>query len=81
MLRSTLDLYLRSVQGGRQIGGRLRFTESNKNTYLADFETCVFCGYLRNHLGYKKVIYIHLHPCLKSFRMKKYFLKSGHKIS
>ena len=28
-----------------------------KKTHLADFETCVFCVYLRNHLGYKKVIY------------------------
>ena len=46
-------------------------TVSNKNTHLADFETCVFRGYLRNHLSYKKVFYIYLHPCLKSFQMKK----------
>ena len=26
------------------------------NEYLADFETCVFRGYLWNHLSYKKVI-------------------------
>ena len=45
----------------------------NKNTHQADFETCVFREYLRNHLGYKKVIYINLHLCLKSFQMKKYF--------
>ena len=44
---------------------------SNKNTHLADFETSVFRGYLRNHLSYKKVIYIYLHPCRKSFQMKK----------
>ena len=56
-------------------------TVSNKNTHLADFETCVFRGYLRNHLSCKKVFYIYLHPCLKSFQMKKEFLKSGHKIS
>ena len=34
-------------------------TESNKNTHLADFETCVFREYLRNHLSYKKVFYIY----------------------
>ena len=38
-------------------------TVSNKNTHLADFETCVFRGYLWSH--------IYLHPCLKSFQMKK----------
>ena len=32
-----------------------RITVSNKNTHLADFETCVFRGYLRNHLSSKKV--------------------------
>ena len=46
-------------------------TVSNKNTHLADFETCVFRGYLRNHLSYEKNVYIYLHPCLKSFQMKK----------
>ena len=51
-------------------------TVRNKNTHLA-----VFRGYLRNHLSYKKVIYIYLHPCPKSFQMKIYFLKSGLKIS
>ena len=53
-------------------------TVSNKNTHLADFETCVFRGYLRNQLIYKKAFNIYL---LKSFQMKKEFLKSGHKIS
>ena len=57
------------------------YTVSNKNTHLADFETFVFPGYLRNHLSYKKVFNIYLHPFLKSFQMKKEFLKSGHKIS
>ena len=55
------------------------YTVSNKN--LADFETYVFRGYLRNHLSYKKVFYIYLHSCLKSFQMKKLFFKSGNKIS
>ena len=32
----------------------LDYTVSDKNTHLADFETCVFRGYLRNHLSYKK---------------------------
>ena len=31
-----------------------KYTVSNKNTHLANFETCVFRGYLRNHLSYKK---------------------------
>ena len=35
--------------------------------YIAVLETCVFCVYLRNHLSYKKIINIYLHPCLKSF--------------
>ena len=51
-------------------------TMSNKKTHLADFETCVFRVYLRNHLSY-----IYLHPCLKSFQMRKEFFKFGHKIS
>ena len=38
-------------------------TVSNKYTHLADFETCVFRVYPRNHLSYKKVIYIYLNPC------------------
>ena len=59
----------------------LPYTVSNKNTHLADFETFVFRGYLRNHLSYKKVFNIYLHPYLKSFKMKKQFLKSGHKNS
>ena len=46
-------------------------TVSNKNTHLADFETCVFRGFLRNHLSYKRVTYIYMHPCLKSFQIKK----------
>ena len=33
---------------------------SNKKTHLADFEICAFRVYLRNHLSYKKVIYIYL---------------------
>ena len=37
-------------------------TVSNKNTHLADFEACVFRGYLRNHLSYKKVFNIYLQP-------------------
>ena len=45
---------------------KVSYTVSNKNTHLADFETCVFRGYLRNHLSYKKVFKIYLHPCLKS---------------
>ena len=56
-------------------------TVSNKNAHLTDFETCVFHGYLRNHLSYKKVIYIYLHPFLKSFQMKKEFFKCSYKIS
>ena len=39
-----------------------------------------FRVYLRNHLSYKKVFYIYLHPCMKTFQMKKN-LKSGDKIS
>ena len=50
-----------------------RTTVSNKNTHLANFETCVFRGYLRNRLSYKNVLYIYLHPCLKSFQMKNNF--------
>ena len=46
------------------------YTVSNKNTHLADFETCVFRGYIRNQLSYKKVFNIYLHRCLKSFQMK-----------
>ena len=48
-----------------------RYAVSNKNTHLADFETCVFRGYFRNHLSYKKILQIYLRPCLKSFQMKK----------
>ena len=44
---------------------------SNKKPHLADFETCVFRGYLRNHLSYKKVFNVYLHPFLKSFLMEK----------
>ena len=47
------------------------YTVSNKNTHLADFETCVFRGYLQHHLSYEKVFYIYLHSCLKNFQMKK----------
>ena len=59
----------------------LEDTEGNKNTHLADFETCVFREYLWNHLSYKNVIYIYLDPCLKRFQMEKEFFKSGHNIS
>ena len=41
---------------------------SNKKTHLAVFGTCFFRVYLRNH---EKVIYIYLHPCLKTFQIKK----------
>ena len=58
-----------------------RGTVSNKKTHLAVFGTCVFRVYLRNHLSYKKVIFMYLHPRLKSFQIKKKFFKSGHKIS
>ena len=60
---------------------RLQRTVSNKKTNLAVFEICAFCVYLRNHLRYKKVIYIYLHAYLKSFQMEKLFFKFGHKIS
>ena len=30
-------------------------TVNNKKTHLADFETCAFRVYLRNHLSYKKL--------------------------
>ena len=50
-----------------------------QNTHLPVFQICVFRVYLRNHLSYKKNIYIYLHPCLKSFQMKN--LKTYHKIS
>ena len=59
----------------------VRITVSDKNTHLPVFKLCVFRVYLRNHFTYKKVISIYLHPCLKSFHLKKEFLKSGHKIS
>ena len=59
----------------------MKGTVSNKNTHLADFGTCVFRGYLRNHLSYKQVIYIYLHPRLNSFQIKYEFFKSGQKIS
>ena len=48
-----------------------RYAVSNKNTHLADFETCVFRVYLRNQFSHKKVFNIYLHPCLKSFQIKK----------
>ena len=48
-------------------------TVSYKNTHLAVIETCVFRVYLRNHLTYKKLIFIYSYPCLKSFQMKKEF--------
>ena len=50
-------------------------TVSNKNTYLPVFEICVFRVYLLNNLSLKKVIYIYLYPCLKSFQMKKIFFE------
>ena len=56
-------------------------TVSNKNTHLPVFEICVFRLYLWNHYRCKKVSNFYLYPCLKSFQMKKEFLKSGHKIS
>ena len=52
---------------------------NKKKPHLADFETCVFHVYLRNHLSYKNVFHIYVHPCLKSFQIKKEFFKSGHK--
>ena len=58
-----------------------KYTVINKKTHRAVFETCVFRIYLQNHLRYKKVILICLHPCLKSFQMKKEFFQFGHKIS
>ena len=48
-------------------------TASNKNTHLDVFETCNFRVYLRNPLSYKNVIYIYLHPCLKSFQINEDF--------
>ena len=53
--------------------GKNPYTVSNKYVHLAVFEICVFRVYLRNHLRYKKVIYIYLHPCLKSFQIKNNF--------
>ena len=41
-------------------------TVSNKNMNLAVYYAIVYRVYLRNHLSYKKVIYIYLHPRLKS---------------
>ena len=38
----------------------LPYTVSNKNTHLADFETCAFRGYFWNHLSYKKVLFASL---------------------
>ena len=35
---------------------RKKTTVNNKKTHLADFETCVFRVYPRNHFSYKKVI-------------------------
>ena len=58
------------------------YTVSNKKTHLADFETYVFRIFLRNHLSCKTFLDIYLHPCLKSFQMKKKeFFKSCRKIS
>ena len=54
-------------------------TVSNKITHLAVFEAFVFRVYLQIHLCYKKLFYIYLHPCLKSFQMKKQSFKSGPK--
>ena len=48
-------------------------TISNKKYILPVFEISVFRVHLRNHLSCKKVIFIYLHPCLKTFQMKKNF--------
>ena len=44
----------------------------NKKTHLADFVTCVFRVYLRNHLSYEKVIYIYIQFIVvwRAFRWK-----------
>ena len=39
-----------ATQGKHRVK-RILYTVSNKNTHLADFETCVFRGYLRIHLS------------------------------
>ena len=66
-----LKVFLGSKISAKEMFSLVSYTVSNKNTNLADFETCVFRGYLRNHLSYKKHYKIYLHPCLKSFQMKK----------
>ena len=43
-------------------------TVDNKKTRTPCFQTYVFPVYLRNHLSYKKIIYIYSHPCLRSFQ-------------
>ena len=57
----------RGIPYARTEQQNILLTVSNKKTHLAVFETCVFRVYLRNHLSYKIVFYIHLHPRLKSF--------------
>ena len=69
--RFVQELFLGARKLERENSFRSIVTVSNKKTHLAVFETCLFRVYLRNHLSYKKVIYIYLHPCLKSFQMKK----------
>ena len=44
-------------------------TVSNEKTHLDVFKICPFRVYLRNLLSYKKVIYIYVHSCLKSFQI------------
>ena len=58
-------------------------TVSNKNIHLPLFEIGMFffADISGTTWAIKKVFYIYLHPCLKSFQMKTEFLKSGHKIS
>ena len=47
-------------------------TMGNKKTHLADFETCIFRVYLRNH--YKKVIFF-IHILVTGHRNSSYLQK------
>ena len=57
----------------------LIYSDLQKHESSCLLSDCFSC--FRNHLSWKKVIYIYLHPCLKSFQIKQELFKSSYKIS
>ena len=78
-------LYLWIFDSPKNFSYWKRFIQKDRNSQkkrnLAVYEAIVFGLYLRNLLRYKKSFFYFLHQFLKSFQMKKEFVKSVHIFS